>query len=47
MSYSDAALSPRIFRFCSTVIWAYSPSMSSGIWKSTNFSMSHFGVHSA
>src|SRR4051812_4760248 len=47
MSYSAAALSPRIFRFCSTVICAYSPSMSSGIWKSTNFSMSHFGVHSA
>ncbi|SLJ82373.1 Uncharacterised protein [Mycobacteroides abscessus subsp. abscessus] len=47
MSYNVAALRPRIFLFCSTVIGGYSPCMSSGIWKSTNFSTSHFGVHRA
>ena len=45
-SYIFAALRPRIFFFCSTVIGAYSV-MSSGIWKSTNDSTSHFGVQSA
>ena len=46
MSYIFAALSPRIFFFCSVVIGAYSP-RSSGIWKSTNASTSQRGVQSA
>ena len=46
MSYILAALRPRIFFFCSVVSGAYSV-MSSGIWKSTNFSTSHFGVQIA
>ena len=46
MSYIFAAFRPRIFFFCSVVIGAYSP-RSSGIWKSTNLSISQRGVHSA
>ncbi len=46
MPYIFAALRPRIFFFCAVVIGAYSV-MSSGIWKSTNVSTSHLGVHMA
>jgi hypothetical protein len=46
MSYSVAALRPSTFFFTAVVSGAYSV-MSSGIWKSTKRSTSHFGVQSA